>query len=102
LLADERARKRRELLDATHGEIKRRTDVGGIFPNEDAITRLVRALLLEQNDEWAVLRGRYVTLETIRPSRRPRRCYTTYRDTIPRRAKPVAPCLGRWIRRWPV
>ena len=67
MLADERARKRRELLDATHGEIKRRTDVGGIFPNEDAITRLVGALLLEQNDEWAVLRGRYVTLETIGP-----------------------------------
>ena len=37
----------------------------GIFPNDDAIVRLVGALLLEQNDEWAVQRARYVTLETI-------------------------------------
>ena len=37
----------------------------GIFPNEDAIVRLVAAILLEQNDEWAVQRARYMTLETV-------------------------------------
>jgi putative transposase len=52
-------------LERLNGEIKRRTEVVGIVPNEAAITRLVGAILLEQNDEWAVQRARYMTLETI-------------------------------------
>ena len=65
--------------------IKRRAEVAGIFPpptvpssfarqnlrpaspNEDAIVRRVGAILLEQNDEWAVRRARSMKLETISP-----------------------------------
>jgi len=54
-------------IECLNGEIKRRTEVVGIFPNEAAITRLVGAIFLEQNDEWAVQRARYMTLETIAP-----------------------------------
>ena len=52
-------------IERVNGEIKRRTEIVGIFPNEASITRLIGAILIEQNDEWAVQRARYMTLETI-------------------------------------
>lgn len=54
------------LIERLHGEIQSRTNVLGIFPNEGAITRLVGAILLGRNDEWAVA-SRYMTLESIAP-----------------------------------
>jgi putative transposase len=65
-------------LERLNAEIKRRTNVVGIFPNDAAVTRLVGAMLLEQNDEWSLNR-RYMQLEGLQ----------TLTDTAPTRLPAV-------------
>lgn len=66
-------------LERLNAEIKRRTNVVGIFPNDKSIVRLVGAMMLEQNDEWSLNR-RYMQLEGLQ----------TLSDTAPTRLPAVA------------
>ena len=54
-------------IERLNGEIRRRTDVVAIFPDEPSIRRLAAAILMEQTEERTVRRGRYMTLETLAP-----------------------------------
>jgi len=73
-------------LERLHKEVKRRTNVVGIFPNDAAVIRLVGAVLMEISDEWAIGR-RYFSLETMRKLIHPEPLVTA--EPAPLRLAPV-------------
>jgi transposase-like protein len=70
-------------LERLNKEVKRRADVVGIFPNETSITRLIGAVLLEQNDEW-LLQCRYMQIEGMAE------LFSPLSDTDPAKLPPMA------------
>jgi hypothetical protein len=78
-------------LNRLDGEVERPTDVAGVFLDDEAIFRLAGAILLEQDDEWAVQRRRCMTLETIAAAS----------DALPVGSPPMSIRPIRPCRKWP-
>ena len=70
-------------LERLNKEIKRRTDVVGVFPNPEALLRLAGAVLVEAHDEWQVSDRRYLSEGSMAGIRPPT-------DTDPALAAPAA------------
>ena len=75
-------------LERVNGEIKRRTDVVGIFPNEAAVLRLATAVVAETHDEWQVAERRYLSDGSMA------RLYEPPADPAPRREEVARAKIG--------